>query len=115
MTRPMTQDAGGLGPGSAAHATAMNMTDGLINTQLINVAARLGIADLVAEGHRSNYELAKATGTHASHATPCAANAGEPRRFRPDASGSHCGEREGGVVPERCTELPQTNGGILRC
>ena len=40
--------------------------DGYLSTQLLYVAARLRLADLMAEGPRSSVELATATGTEAS-------------------------------------------------
>jgi hypothetical protein len=43
----------------------MQMINGYWNSQMICVAAKLGIADLVADGPKSSAELAKITGTHA--------------------------------------------------
>ena len=40
------------------------MITGSFTSQAISVAARLGIADLVCDGPKSNAELAQATGTH---------------------------------------------------
>src|SRR5262245_54638114 len=42
------------------------MVSGFYVSRAIYVAARLGIADLLADGPRSHGELARATGTHAS-------------------------------------------------
>ena len=48
-----------------AQAALQQMTNGYWVTQIIYVAARLGIADLVKDGPRTISELARSTRTHA--------------------------------------------------
>ncbi|MGE5775070.1 MAG: methyltransferase, partial [Chloroflexota bacterium] len=52
-------------PPSSNQQTLMQMINGYWNSQMICVAAKLGIADLVADGPKSSAELARTTGTHA--------------------------------------------------
>jgi hypothetical protein len=49
-----------------AHDVVVRLMDGYIQTQLLYVAARLGLADLLASGPRSTADLAAAAGTDAS-------------------------------------------------
>jgi SAM-dependent methyltransferase len=51
-------------PPAAAAGALMQMMDGIKVTQLIFVAAKLGIADLLLDGPRSSQELAAAVGAH---------------------------------------------------
>lgn len=55
------QGAGGMPP----QVKMLQMMNAYRLTQSISVAAKLGIADLVADGPKSSEELAQATGTHA--------------------------------------------------
>lgn len=55
------QGAGGMPP----QVRMLQMMNAYRLTQSISVAAKLGIADLVADGPKSSEELAQATGTHA--------------------------------------------------
>ena len=55
------QGAGGMPP----QVKMLQMMNAYRLTQSISVAAKLGIADLVADGAKSSEELAQATGTHA--------------------------------------------------
>ena len=52
-------------PGDAEYAAMTEMIYGLINTQLVYVVAKLGIAELLADGAKSVDELAAMTGAHA--------------------------------------------------
>lgn len=52
-------------PTEPPFATLLRMIRGFQVTQMIYVAAKLGIADLVADGAKSSSDLASATGTHA--------------------------------------------------
>src|SRR5512143_1857421 len=52
-------------PALQLQQTLMQMINGYWSSQMICVAARLGIADLVADGPKSSAELAETTGTHA--------------------------------------------------
>lgn len=52
-------------PNAQAAATLNQMIDGYRVTQLLHVAAKLGLADLLAAGPRSSADLAEQTGTHA--------------------------------------------------
>ena len=52
-------------PPSPSQQTLVQMINGYWTSQMICVAAKLGIADLVADEPRSSAELAKTTGTHA--------------------------------------------------
>src|SRR5215216_2446099 len=45
-------------------AVLMQMMDGIKVTQLIHVAAKLGIADLLCDGPKNSQELAAAAGVH---------------------------------------------------
>lgn len=54
-----------LTPPEATFTTLLRMIRGFQETQMIYVAAQLGLADLLAEGARTSAELAAATGTHA--------------------------------------------------
>lgn len=63
-TIPETQEPNGT-PQSHPQQTLMQMINGHWDSQMIGVAAKLGIADLVADGSKNSAELAKATGTHA--------------------------------------------------
>jgi hypothetical protein len=51
-------------PEVPATAQLMQMIFGFMNSQAISVAAKLGVADLLAEGAKSADELARATGAH---------------------------------------------------
>ena len=57
---PQAEDA------AEAQAALQQMTNGYWLTQTVYVAAKLGIADLLAEGPRTIQELARSTSTHAS-------------------------------------------------
>ena len=52
-------------PRAEATATLTQMIEGYRITQMIHVAARLGLADLLAAGPQSSADLAEQTGTHA--------------------------------------------------
>src|SRR3954453_12542700 len=52
-------------PNAEAAATLTQLIDGYRITQMIYVAARLDLADLLAAGPQSSAELAAQTGTHA--------------------------------------------------
>src|SRR3954465_2386107 len=52
-------------PNAAATATLSQLIEGSRITQMIYVAARLGLADLLAAGPQSSGELAEQTGSHA--------------------------------------------------
>src|SRR3954469_22916509 len=51
-------------PNVEAAATLNQLIDGFRVSQMIHVAARLGLADLLAAGPQSSAELAAQTGTH---------------------------------------------------
>jgi hypothetical protein len=53
--------------------TLFRMASGFYVSRAIYVAAKLGIADLLAEGPQSCGELAKVTGTHAPSLRACCA------------------------------------------
>ena len=50
---------------NTARAALMQMLTGYWTTQVIYVAAKLGIADLLEHGPKTSDELAISTGTHA--------------------------------------------------
>src|SRR3954453_13139753 len=52
-------------PNAEAAATLTQLIDGYRITQMIYVAAKLGLADLLAPGPQSSAALAEQTGTHA--------------------------------------------------
>ena len=51
----------------SAGMTLLDMTQGSLMTQLLHVAAKLGIADVLADGPKSSDELAQAVGAHPRH------------------------------------------------
>jgi hypothetical protein len=60
LTQPNPQPA----DPSALATTLNDMITGLRKTQLLYVAAKLGIADLLQDGAKSNDELARTVGAH---------------------------------------------------
>jgi hypothetical protein len=53
------------GSAAAPHAVMMDLLTGYWRAQAVNVAAELGLADLLRDGPRTPAQLAEATGTHA--------------------------------------------------
>ena len=54
-----------MNPSNNERATLMQMLTGYWTTQILYVAAKLGIADLLEHGHKTSDELAISTGSHA--------------------------------------------------
>ena len=59
----MTHETNSSVPALPPQAILLDMLCGMMKTQAIREAARLGLADLVKDGPRSTTELAEATGT----------------------------------------------------
>src|SRR3989475_9700184 len=87
------------------------MITAYMTSQVIYIAARLGIAELLQDGARSGDELARATGTHAPSlrrllrglAVVGVVDEAEPGRFQLTAFGSL--PRPGGPGPRRALSL----------
>src|ERR687898_652600 len=62
VTHPVTPPPDASDPGVAARVRAGRLLDGFLTTQLLYVAAKLGVADVLADGPRTGAEVAEVVG-----------------------------------------------------
>ena len=87
------------------HAQLIQMALAYCTSRIVYIAAKLGLADHLAEGPKTADALAGATGTHAPSLYRAHANSREPRILTEDATAPICPDATRRGSQDSCTRL----------